>query len=165
MKKIFAILWSSISIVGFGQECVDINQIDLSIMCTQVWEPVCGCDGETYTNSCVAQFTGGVTSFTDGPCLIIEEFGCTYIWACNFNPNALVDDGSCVFPPVGCEFSSDTPGGGCTYSFSMNYDPEAIWEDGSCLFGANPCPSDLNGDGLITIADLMILLAGFGTVC
>ena len=30
---------------------------------------------------------------TDGPIL-----GCTYAWACNYNPQATVDDGSCLYP-------------------------------------------------------------------
>jgi hypothetical protein len=34
------------------------------------YTPICGCDGVTYNNSCIAEKTGGVTpgNFTDGPC-------------------------------------------------------------------------------------------------
>lgn len=48
--------------------CVNQAQIDSSVICPTVFEPVCGCDSITYSNSCVAQYYGGVTSWTSGPC-------------------------------------------------------------------------------------------------
>ncbi len=47
--------------------------------------------------------------------------GCTDATACNFNPSANANDGSCVFP-------------GCTNSGAINYDPTAGCDDGSCCF-------------------------------
>jgi hypothetical protein len=35
--------------------------------CLTVYEPVCGCDNNTYSNSCYAEIDG-VKSWTDGEC-------------------------------------------------------------------------------------------------
>ena len=48
--------------------CVDSTLIDLNVLCPGVYEPVCGCDSITYSNSCAAMNHGGVVSFTDGEC-------------------------------------------------------------------------------------------------
>ncbi|NPA34023.1 MAG: hypothetical protein GXO48_03725 [Chlorobi bacterium] len=36
-------------------------------LCIQVYDPVCGCNGKTYSNSCVAR-CAGVRFWTQGPC-------------------------------------------------------------------------------------------------
>lgn len=36
-------------------------------MCTQQYDPVCGCDGKTYGNACMAR-CAGVKSWTKGAC-------------------------------------------------------------------------------------------------
>ena len=53
---------------------------------------------------------------------------------------------------------------GCTYSNATNYDVNASLDDGSCTF-ENSCPADLNGDGTVTISDLLAFLSLFGTTC
>ena len=57
---------------------------------------------------------------------------------------------------------------GCTYMIAANYDPMATIDDNSCTFDGNVstgCPSDLNGDGTVSTADLLEFLISFGQVC
>lgn len=50
------------------QPCFDPSVIDSNIVCTTIYNPVCGCDGITYVNNCVAYYYYGITSWTTGPC-------------------------------------------------------------------------------------------------
>ncbi len=51
-------------------DCIDLSLIDPSISCPprNRLDYVCGCDGRTYTNSCVAKYRNGITSWVAGPC-------------------------------------------------------------------------------------------------
>ncbi len=55
----------------------------------------------------------------DGSCVLPD--GCTNQSACNYNPAAQCDDGSCILPD------------GCTDQSACNYDPAAQCDDGSCI--------------------------------
>ncbi len=83
--------------------------------------------------------------------------GCTYSWACNYDASANTDDGSCDL----------TACGGCTYPDAANYDAAALHDDGTCAFsgGANPCPTDVDGDGTTGVNDLLEILSLFGANC
>jgi hypothetical protein len=145
--------------------CVNADLIDPSILCPMIFEPVCGCDGMTYSNSCEATFIGGLTSWEDGPCIVIEYLGCTYPLACNYDPGAAFEDGSCTFPPESCSWP-EAWAAGCTYTDAVNYDDSATVDDGSCSWApCSTCPGDLNGDDAITVSDVLILLGVFGTSC
>ncbi|WP_306641064.1 hypothetical protein [Sanyastnella coralliicola] len=71
-------------------------------------------------------------------------FGCMEDGACNYNPAANNDDGSCTFP-------------GCTLMDAPNYDPDAGCDDGSCEL-----EEDITGDGDVGVEDLMLMLNTFG---
>ena len=164
----------------------------------------------------------------EGEELTIEACeGCTEEGACNFDPAALLEDGSCTYPEFdfldcdgNCINDADGDGvcdeievPGCTWPFACNYDPEATDEDGTCFMasvffdcegncsldlnnngvcdffedltngtnfcgdgtvwdpelgtciGYDGCPSDINEDGYIGIPDLLDLLSDFATFC
>lgn len=114
----------------------------------------------------------------DGVCDEEEMDGCTYDLACNFDPSATEEDGSCVFAEPGrdcggeCLFdfngdgTCDEPGmGGCTYPTADNYDASAPYDDGSCEFPSGDCAFDSNGDGSVNVTDLLNMLVALGATC
>lgn len=58
----------------------------------------------------------------DGSCESVSCAGCTDASACNFDPSATIDDGSCQLQD------------GCTDSGACNYDSGALCDDGSCEY-------------------------------
>ena len=57
---------------------------------------------------------------------------------------------------------------GCVYEAATNFNPLANDDDGSCVFedgGNNDCPADLDQDGTVATADLLLFLSGFGQSC
>jgi poly(3-hydroxybutyrate) depolymerase len=63
-------------------------------------------------------------------------------------------------------FDTESSAAGCTYQSATNYNSNATTDDGSCIFTSeSTCPSDLNADEIIGVADLLILLGNFGNIC
>ncbi len=83
--------------------------------------------------------------------------GCTYDFACNYNADANVDDGSCDIDACA----------GCIYEEAANYDPSAVRDDGSCtgFAGSSSCLTDVDGDGTTGVNDLLEVLSLFGATC
>ena len=44
-----------------------VSQKDEDIACIEIYQPVCGCNNETYSNECYAR-KAGIVSFVDGEC-------------------------------------------------------------------------------------------------
>jgi hypothetical protein len=47
--------------------CIDPDKIKLDQFCIEIYQPVCGCDLQTYSNTCFAQING-LTEWTEGKC-------------------------------------------------------------------------------------------------
>ncbi len=96
---------------------------------TYSWSPVnCNCvldiatiDGCTDPLAC--NFDPNANC-NDGSCILPD--GCTNPTACNFDPNATCDDGTCILPD------------GCTDPTANNFDPNATCDDGSCTYDCTP---------------------------
>ena len=53
--------------------CIDPDLINPNVLCPGIYAPVCGCDGVTYSNDCIAVNFAGVTSYTTGECQNIDD--------------------------------------------------------------------------------------------
>ncbi|MDA9864008.1 M43 family zinc metalloprotease [Flavobacteriales bacterium] len=99
----------------------------------------------------VASGTGGASGLFSVNSDCSAFFGCTDEQAFNYDPNALIDDGSCTYPVMGCtdpaalNYAADAEEDdgscyyeddvlGCTDESALNHNPEATYDDGSCLY-------------------------------
>jgi hypothetical protein len=98
--------------------CIDPALIDTTMFCPDIWLPVCGCNGITYSNACEATNYGGVTSWTPGECgtascidstLIDPNMGCPDVWDPVCGCNNITYSNSCD-ATYGAGVTSWTPG-------------------------------------------------------
>lgn len=62
------------------------------------------------------------------------DLGCTDASACNYSPEAITDNGSCLYTDAcGVCGGDDSSCTGCTEATACNYDPSALVDDGSCV--------------------------------
>jgi plastocyanin len=105
--------------------------------------------------------------------------GCTDSLALNYNPLALVDNGSCLYDVYGCtdpnainynslatidDSSCIAPIYGCTDSLANNYSSLANTDDGSCLYDVYGCTDStaFNFNPLATIDDGSCIVGIYG---
>ena len=143
---------------GFG--CTDPEACNYDLGATED-DGSCDFDCTGCTDGTACNFDPSATE-DDGSCEFTSCLGCTDSTACNYNAEATVDDGSCLqLDLCGICGGDGSTCSGCTDIDAENYDPNATIDDGSCTY-PNNCPEDLNGDGLISVADILLLLSDFG---
>ncbi len=70
MKNIFALLLAFLFISCDDEDSstpCQLSEKDEDMACIEIYQPVCGCNKETYSNSCYAE-RDGVTSWSEGEC-------------------------------------------------------------------------------------------------
>jgi len=93
--------WDDFIEMQVGEEdcCINPEWIDPMAMCSFLYDPVIGCDGLEYANSCVAE-AAGITSYSDnfGNETILE-------WDCNQAGDDCVDDPEGILAQYGLSCS------------------------------------------------------------
>ncbi|MBI1268730.1 MAG: hypothetical protein GC193_15045 [Cryomorphaceae bacterium] len=110
------------------------------------WSPTTG-----LSNPIAATTLAQPTTATTYNLTVTDVNGCTATDQVTVN----IDNGQCDIS-------------GCMDSDAYNYNPLATIDDGFCLYttgGVNSCPTDITGDGVTNVSDLLTMLGGIGTSC
>ena len=82
-----------------------------------------------------------------------KEEGCTYSNACNYDADAIVDDGSCDYESCS----------GCTDPSALNYDASAESDDGGCVY--DPTVSTADCESSVTFDSYSYPVVAIGGQC
>lgn len=120
----------------------------------------CLCNGIALIPGCTDPLAcnfNPLATVDDGSCLLAS--GCTDPTACNFDPAAECDDGSCLqFDQCGnCGGFSFA---GCTDPEAENFNPIAACDDGSCIYTGCMYSQACNYNPLATIEDMSCVFPG-----
>ena len=124
------------------------------------------------TDSTACNYDANATE-DDGSCLAFDECevcGGTGIEAgtCDCDGNTPEEgydcDGNCLEDTDGDGVCDADEIAGCTDSTACNYNATATDDDDSCEFVSCACPEDLNGDGEVSVSDILIFLSDFGCI-
>lgn len=133
-------------------QCIEIGGYENAFGCanTYSWPASWAVVGSNQYSTTIALFEpiGGIGTWT---------LGLGNGWAGSTNAGYVLD----VTPNAFCAFDLVD---GCTDVTACNYDAGATVDDGTCVPApcGGGCPGDLNGDGQVTVADVLVLLGDFG---
>ena len=82
-----------------------------------------------------------------------KEEGCTYPNACNYDSDAVLDDGSCEYEACS----------GCTDPSALNYDASAESDDGGCIY--DPAVSTANCESNVEFDSYSYPVVAIGGQC
>ncbi|MDG2165042.1 MAG: BPTI/Kunitz-type proteinase inhibitor domain-containing protein [Flavobacteriales bacterium] len=140
--------------------CINPEWINPTAMCFALWDPVIGCDGIEYSNSCVAQ-ASGITSWTDQSGMFS-----TLDWDCetggvictSWTDEEIYESGEWTNPNDPCDFGYCNEDGffsgaiiDCPEWMGISCEGEWILEDGACCSICIENPNSDCGGILITV--------------
>ena len=137
--------------------CVDSSLIDTAAICPALFNPVCGCDGVTYSNACEAEALGGVTSYTPGACGSTGGGGGGPATGC-IDPSLIDSTVVCptvIAPVCGCD--SVTYRNACE---AVNIYGVTSYSPGAC--NDEVWPGDCNFDGVANNHDVLSIGLSYG---
>ena len=161
MKTLFTSLLLILGISASAQIddcCVNPDWVDPNAMCPFLWDPVIGCDGVEYANSCVAE-TSGVTSWTNAAGNVTPlNWDCeaSVALCTSYSGIEIYESGEWANPNDPCDFGFCGEDGffsgaiiDCPEQMGMPCDGEWVLEDGACC---STCVENTNSDcGSISI--------------
>ena len=120
----------------WGYDCGDIEGTptqDVYGVCSGNLPPNNGCIEEVLgcTDETALNYNPDAT-INNGSCVYSSQFGCLDPEACNYNETAQFDNGSCEY--LTCA--------GCTDPMATNYNPAATIDNGTCIFEEIPGCTD-----------------------